>query len=133
MGHIDPERTFDDKEIIVFGSTDLGVLVGGGYSQRLDKYTLLHNSILLNYFYVFDIQGDRAVGSLFFFGKDETISDARIYELSTISGRTDGAGFTSYAGKLAVEQLEPNDQLSKAIIPQDIIDAHNRLKTILDQ
>lgn len=133
LGHIDPERTLDDGEITVFGSSDLGVLIGGVYSQRLGKYTLLHNSILLNYFYVFDIQGDRAVGQLFVFSSSETISDAREYNLSSISGRTNGTGFTSYAGKPAVEQLEPNDQLSKAIIPQDIIDAHNRLKTILDQ
>ena len=133
LGHIDPERISDAGEIFVFGSSSFGVLVGGVYSQILGKYTLLHDSIVLNYFYVFDIQGDRAVGQLFVFYSSETISDAREYNLSSISGRTGGTGFTSYAGKLTVEQLEPNDQLSKAIVPQDIIHAHNRLKAILDQ
>lgn len=133
LGHIDPERTSDDGEIFFLGSSDLGVLVAGFYSQRLSKYTLLHNSILLNYFYVFDIQGDRAVGDLYVYASNESISDASRYTLSSISGRTRGTGFTSYAGKPAVEQLDSNDQHSKAIIPQDIIDAHNRLKAILDQ
>ncbi len=133
LGHIHSERPLDDGEITVFGSSDLGVLVGGVYSQRLGKYTLLHNSILLNYFYVFNIQGNRAVGQLYVFYSSETISDASEYNLSSISGRTGGTGFTNYAGKPTVEQLDPSDQLSKAIIPQDIIDAHNFLKAILDQ
>ena len=132
LGQIDPEITLNDGEISVFGSTHLGVLVGGVYSQRLGKYTLLHNSILLNFFYVFDIQGNRAVGQLFAFRSSETLSDARQYNLSSISGRTNGTGFTSYAGKPTLQQLDSDDKSNKVDVPQDIIDAHNRLKAILD-
>ena len=135
MGYIFHDQTLDDGELAVLGSDKYGVRVIGGYSTELSKYTILDSGIILNLFYVFDIQGDRAVGSLYFYSKDETVSDARIYELSTSSGRTHGEGFRSYASKTVAIPIEPDDlrQLNKVNIPQDIIDAHNRLKAILDQ
>ena len=135
MGYIFHEQTLDDGELTVLGSDKYGVRIIGGYSTKLSKYTILDSGIILNLFYVFNIQGDRAVGSLYFYSKDETVSDARIYELSTSSGRTHGEGFRSYASKTVAIPIEPDDlhQLNKVNIPQDIIDAHNRLKAILDQ
>ena len=132
IGHIDYDNPDDDGEIPYFGSNDLGVLVGGYYFQDQKMYALLHQSILINYFYLFEIQGDRVAGKLYFFLSSQSLSDASIYTLSSISGRTGGTGFTSYAGKPAVKELEPNDQLNKSIVPQDVIDAYNRTKAILD-
>ena len=133
LGHTEPEElTSDDGEIYFFGSSNSGVIVGGVYLQDRGKYTLLHESIFLNYFYVFDIQGDRAIGELYLFSSNESIDDASRYTLSSISGRTRGTGFTNYSNKPAIRHLEPNDQRKKIIVPPDVIDAYNRTKAMLD-
>ena len=134
MGHIFHDQPLDDGELAVIGSDKDGVILVGGYNTTVNKYTILDSGIILNLFWVFDIQGDKAVGNLYSYSKNETVSDSRIHELSASSGRTQGEGFKSYSTSKRVVPIEPDDQrlLNKATIPQDIIDAHNRLKAILE-
>ena len=131
MGYIDDEPDEKGDEFWVWGCNDFGTRVLGRYSTRLGKYSLLHASITVNYFYTFEIQGERAIGTLYFYSKGETVADASRHTL-TGSGRTIGEGFTLYSSKPAIP-IEPADRPRQLYsIPQDIIDEHDRLKALLD-
>lgn len=131
MGYIDDEPDEKGDEFWVWGCNDFGTRVLGRYSTRLGKYSLLHASITVNYFYTFEIQGERAIGTLYFYSKGETVADASTHTL-TGSGRTTGEGFTLYTSKPAIP-IEPADRPRQLYsIPQDIIDEHDRLKALLD-
>ena len=136
LGHIDYEEPNGDGELFYFGSNQFGTLTGGVYSSERRMYGLYFESPLVNFLYYFNIQNDKAVGIFYVFYSHQSIADAQIHPLSPNSGRTKGRGFTSYAGKPSVEpsvqQHRANDQRNNTVVPQDVIDAYNSIKTVLD-
>ena len=66
MGYIFHERTLDSVELAVLGSDSHGIMLIGGYSTNINKFTILDSGITLNLFYVFDIQNDKVIGDMYF-------------------------------------------------------------------
>ena len=132
LGHISGQP-FTDGELPVWGSDDFGTWVIGGYSKGLSQYTILESNSAYNAFFVFDIQGDKAVGIMYFYDKGKSINDGSVYNLTSDSGRTQGEGFRVHAPKLAIPPELADQGRKVGAIPQEIIDAHDRLKARLDQ
>lgn len=132
LGYIS-DQAFNDGELPVWGGDDWGRRILGGYSKGLSQYTILESNSSYNGFFVFDIQGDKAVGIMYFYDKGKSINDGSIYNLTSNSGRTQGEGFDVHAPKLAIPPELADQGRKVGAIPQEIIDAHDRLKARLDQ
>ena len=132
LGYIS-DQPFDDGELPVWGGDDLGRRILGGYNKGLSRYTILESNSSYNGFFVFDIQGDKAVGIMYFYDKGESINQGSVYNLTSDSGRTQGEGFDVHAPKLAIPPELADQGRKVGAIPQEIIDAHDRLKARLDQ
>lgn len=129
LGHIS-DQPFADGELPVWGAKKWGIKVLGGYNAGLQQYTVLESNSAYNGLFVFDIQNDKAVGSMYFYDKGETINDGSVLTLTPDSGRTVGDGFDTYAPKLAIPP-DLAEGRKVGAIPQEIIDAHDRLKARL--
>ena len=136
IGYINYNRPNDNGELFYWGSTNINTIVGGIYFPNRNQYGLLDQDPVFKNFYFFTLQGDTAVGSLYQYYPYESISDARVYALSPISGRTEGIGFANYMTKPTVpqstEQHTENRQRNNNGVPQYVIDAHDQVKTFLD-
>ena len=136
IGYINYNKPNDNGELFYWGSTNLNTIVGGIYFPNRDQYGLLDQDPVFKNFYFFTLQGDTAVGSLYQYYPYQSISDARVYALSPISGRTEGIGFVNYMTKPTVPQATEshteNLQRNNNGVPQYVIDAHDQVKTFLD-
>ncbi len=140
MGDIRPDPDDPDGELYVFGSDEFRELVAGTYAKDLEEYIILDTGTILNQVFVFKIQGSRAVGKVYLYEPDEDLSQASIFDLTSDSGRSDGGGFllskptsplVSQTQKLA--SIEKQRASKSTVVPQAIIEAHNRLKNVLER